>query len=67
MNQGLIEFNGHSIKYPNGYTIHINLDDVDHSYTFDVFDNNGECVCVSMCLIHQAHELAVQGNKDGRV
>lgn len=59
MNQGMIEFNGDVIKYPNGNTIHIVYDEQDGTYTFDVFNKDGEDICTDMCLIHQAHAVAV--------
>ena len=43
--------------------IHIILDEDDHTYTFDVFDSNGNCICESMCLINQAHDVAVRGKR----
>ena len=63
MKQGLIEFDGSIIAYPNGSAIHIILDEDDHTYTFDVFDSNGNCICESMCLIHQAHDVAARGER----
>lgn len=64
MKQGLIEFDGEVITYPNGFSIHIILDEGDHSYTFDVFNGDGDCVCESMCLIHQAHCVAMKGESN---
>lgn len=61
MKQGLIEFDGQVITYPNGCSIHIILDEDDHSYTFDVFNSEGDYICESMCLIHQAHRVALKG------
>lgn len=63
MMQGLIEFDGHVITYPNGASIHIVLDEDDHTYTFDVFNSDGDCIYERMCLINQAHNIAVRGER----
>ena len=64
VNQGMIEFDGHVIKYPNGNKIYINLDKDYNSYTYDVCDEGGDCIRESLCLIHQAHMVAVNGGKN---
>lgn len=59
MKQGMIEFDGHTISYPNGNKICINYDEDFSDYSFDVFDSNGDELCTSMCMIHQAHKVAL--------
>jgi hypothetical protein len=57
MKQGLIEFDGHTITYPNGNKIYINCDD--YSYTFDVADSTGNELGSDMWVLEQAHKVAL--------
>lgn len=60
INIGMIEFDGYIMKYPNGNKIYIEFGEVDECInTYDVYNSDGEPLCLSMCLLHQAHSIAV--------
>ena len=59
MKTGLIEFDGEIITYPNGNKIYIQYDSDYGQYTFDVVNKEGWYLKTDMCLLHQAHQIAL--------
>lgn len=59
INIGMIEFDGYVMKYPNGNKIYIEFDGDEWISTYDVYNSDDEPLCLSMCLLHQAHSVAV--------
>lgn len=59
-NIGMIEFDGYVMKYPNGNRIYIEFDEGNEWVnTYNVYNSDGEPLCLSMCLLHQSHSIAV--------
>ena len=65
MINGMIEFDGEVMVYPNGNKIYCEYDKEWDCYTFDVYDSRGIEIMLGTCLLSQAHHLAVNGLEEG--